>query len=439
MNYANKKTANRRWHTAISAALFLFAAVNPSHLCAEEEFSFDLDEIEKNPLQIGGYIELQTGHMDINQGAIFTNLNLDDPDRSTMDLIYSSIQLNGSYEQSITSLHWQLKGYAQQDSLSWDDGAEINTAYISLKPAPSSTLSLGKKSYKWGKGYAWNPVGFINRRKDPNNPEESLEGYVTLEGDFIKSYQSDHLQTTALTLALLPVWQEINKDFGEWHNVNLAAKLYVLYLDTDIDLILLAGQSRTDRIGIDFSTNLAPNFEIHGEAAYIPNLQKMVLQKDNSTAIEERGAFSSLLGLRYLSENDTTSIIEYYYNEGGYRKEEMSRFYQLAETAMPDSDVLTRVKEMSIKGYGRPQPGRQYLYTKITHKEPFDLLYFTPGISTLVNLEDRSYSITPEAVYTGITNWEIRLLFSLTNGGCHTEYGEKVHANKLELRVRYFF
>ncbi|MDX2440743.1 MAG: hypothetical protein QNK40_09350 [Desulfobacterales bacterium] len=34
--------------------------------------------------------------------------------------------------------------------------------------------------------YAWDPVGFINRRKDPNDPEEALEGYITGEIDLIK-------------------------------------------------------------------------------------------------------------------------------------------------------------------------------------------------------------------------------------------------------------
>ncbi len=392
---------------------------------------------------MGGYLEMKGAHMDINQGSVFTHLNLADSDRSTIDLLHGSMQLDGSYEQGISSLHWQLMAAAQQDSIGWYDMTVINSAYLSLKPAPAAIFTLGKKSYIWGKGYAWNPAGFINRRKDPNNPEEALEGYVALEGDFIKTYHGD-LKTAALTLAVLPVWEEVNEDFGERDNVNLAAKLYLLYRDIDIDLMFLTGNSRSNRIGMDFSTNLAPHFEIHGEAAYIPKLKKLVLLENNSTAIEEQAAFSSLLGLRYLFENDITSIVEYYYNGGGYSEEEMARFYQMAETAFvanqtDGSVLLDRVREMSIKGFGRPQPGRHYLYTKFSQKEPFDLLYFTPGIITLLNLEDQSYSITPEALYSGFTNWEIRLRFSLINGGGYSEYGEKVNSNKLELRARYFF
>ena len=434
MNYANR--------TSASLLLFLLILAPPL-LCAEDEFSFDLEEIEKKPFTSGGFLELRGEHMDINQGSVFTRLNLADPEISTFDRIIGDIQLDGSYAQRITSFNWQLVAAAQQDTIGWSDMADVNSAYLSLKPDSSFTLNLGKKSYMWGKGYAWNPAGFINRYKDPNNPENSLEGYVTLETDFIKSFQGS-LQTTALTLAVLPVWEDINEDFGEMNNVNLAAKLYLLYLDTDIDLILLAGESRSNRIGMDFSTNLAPHFEIHGEAAYIPELQKLVLHEDYNSSIEENSAFSTLLGIRYLSENDVTSIIEYYYNGGGYSEEEMSRFYQVAEAGFAQnpalgSTLLDKARELSLKGYGRPQPGRHYLYGKFTKKEPFEILYFTPGIIAMVNLEDQSYSIIPEAVYTGVTNWEFRLRFSLLNGDAHTEYGEKLNSNKLELRIRYFF
>ena len=445
MNYESKKVLLfRRWPVVFFVSLAVCSAVFvPSFLYAVDEFSFDLDEIEKSPYKVGGYLELRGEHMDINQGSVFTNLNLEDPGLSTMDLLYGSVQLDASYEYGISTFIMQLKAAAQQDTIGWSDLTLVNSAYVSLQPAPTATFSLGKKSYKWGKGYAWNPVGFLNRRKDPNNPEDALEGYVTFEGDFIKSFQGA-LQTAAITLAVLPVYEDVNDDFGEEDNVNFAAKLYLLYRDIDIDFVLLAGDSRPDRFGVDFSTNLATNFEIHGEAAYTSNLRKIMLEEDNSSTFIEKDVFSSLLGIRYLSEKDVTSIVEYYYNGGGYSEDELGRFYQLAETGLAESDdagsvLLDRAREISLRGYGQPQPGRHYLYAKVSQKEPFDMLYFTPGITAIVNLEDQSYSITPEAVYTGITNWEFRLKFSVIDGDKHTEYGEKVNSNKVELRARYFF
>jgi len=425
------------------SALLLSIVVLPSNLYATDEFSFDLDEIEKKPHKMGGFLEIKGEHSDINQGSVFSGLNLDDSDVANIDTLTGSIQLGGSYEYGITSFNWLLKAAAQQSSIGWYDLADVYSAYVSTKPSDSIALSLGKKSYKWGKGYAWNPVGFINRRKDPNNPDEALEGFVTAEADLIKSY-SGSLQNAAFTLVALPVWQDINEDFSKEEDFNLAAKLYLLYEDIDIDLLLLIGDSRSNRIGLDFSTNLASNFEIHGEAAYIPEYKKTTLLQNNTPAVEQESAALGLLGIRYLSEKDITSIIEYYYNGGGYSPDEMSRFYELAESAISQSPeigsaLLDRARELSLKGYGRPQPGRHYLYSRFTQKEPFDILYFTPGVTAMVNLEDHSYSINAEGVYSGFTSWEMRLRFSVFNGGQHTEYGEKLNSNKLELRIRYFF
>ena len=52
---------------------------------------------------------------------------------------------------------------------------------------------------------------------------------------------------------------------------------------------------------------------------------------------------------------------------------------------------------------------KDYLYLRVTQKEPFDILYFTPAITTIMNLNDRSLSLSPELLYTGFTNWEFRL------------------------------
>jgi len=411
---------------------------------ADEEFSFNLEEFEKKPLEWGGYVELKWNHAKINSDSAFSQLNPSDNTDSTLDQYSGTLQFDGSYTLNSATFKWLLQAAASHDDLGWYDVADVFEAYASLKPTPLATVSLGKKSYKWGKGYAWNPVGFLNRTKDPNNPEEALEGFITAEADLVKSFTGD-LQTIALTTVALPVGENINDDFGESHNVDLAAKLYFLYKDTDIDLLFLSGNSRSERFGFDFSKNLATNFEIHGELAYIPDQRQITLQEDGSLLSREESAVSSLLGIRYLSENDITSIVEYYHNGAGYSEEEMNNFYQFAAegkaqfTAAGLNDQLNSARELSLQGYGRPQPGRDYLYARITQKDPFDILYFTPGVTAIYNLGDESISFSPEVMYSGVTNWEFRLRFTCLDGRSHTEFGEKLNSSKLELRIRYFF
>lgn len=420
-----------------AVVFFLVPGVCPADDSADD-YGFDLDEFEKKNYDWGGYGEVKWDHSRIHQDAAFTRLILADEKRSSLDRFSSLLQLDGNLQKGIVDFNLRLQAMARQDQLHWYDRADIFEGFVSIKPSPSATVDLGKKVFKWGKGYAWNPVAFIDRPKDSTNPEDALEGFVGVGLDLIKSF-SGPLQTAALTTVLLPVWQGVNEDFGEMNKMNLAGKLYLLYRNIDIDLIWFTGNSRSTRYGIDFSTNLATNFEIHGELAHVRHRKTMILAPDGSIMARERPDTSYLLGLRYLSESEITTIVEFYHNDHGYSSSELDCFFQLVEDGGTNDVLFNKATHLSQSGYGNPQVGRNYLYTKVTWKEPFDLLYFAPGFSSIVNLDDMSYSFIPEAVYSGWTNWEMRLRFSVINGGSFTEYGEKMNSNKLELRLRYFF
>ncbi|PLY00084.1 MAG: hypothetical protein C0622_09380, partial [Desulfuromonas sp.] len=408
-------------------------------VASAEDYSFDIEEFEKKPLTWGGYAELKAEHNRINTDGAFALLNYYDHPRSELDRLTTTLQLDGNYHVEIVDFNWLLQTYSSFSQVDDEEDLNIFSAYTSIKPTPSMTFELGKKTFKWGKGYAWNPVGFIDRPKDPNNPEDALEGYIGGAVDLIKSFPGK-LQTVALTTVLLPVWDNVNEDFGERDNLNLAAKLYLLYADTDIDFILFTGNSRSTRFGLDLSKNLKTNFEVHAELAYIPEQKRLALDASGTPYSTRESIFSYLLGLRYLSENDITTILEYYHNDAGYSEEQMERFYRRVDEAHAnylatgDDSLLRSVREISEKGYAKPQAGRNYLYLRTTQKEPFDILYFTPGVTAIVNLDDSSYTVSPEAVYTGITDWEFRLRYSHSVGERYSEQGEKANESKLELR-----
>lgn len=412
---------------------------------AEDEFSFELDEFKKKPLEWGGYAEVKLEHIDYNTGGSNYVLSQNADDDSSLSRITGTLQLDGSYTWNITSFYWVLMAAAQQDDIGWADYTDVYEAYGRVKPVDQVTIDAGKKSYKWGKGYAWNPVGFVNRPKDPNNPEDALEGYITLETDLVKSFSDSDLQNVALTALVLPVYDNINEDFGAVDYVNGAAKLYLLYNDTDIDFMVYTGESRSTRYGVDFSKNLATNFEIHGELSYITDQKKVMLTEDGDITSEENSNVSGLIGLRYLSESDVTTIFEYYHNGNGYSTRELERFYELVEDGVAQlseteqDTLLDKASQLALSGYSKPYLAKNYLYLKVSQKEPFDILYFTPGITVIYNADDSSATITPEMVYTGFTNWEFRLRYSTLVGSDDTEYGEKQNSSKVELRIRYFF
>ncbi len=143
------------------------------------------------------------------------------------------------------------------------------------------SMSPTRQIRAWGKGYAWNPVNFLDRAKDPADPDQTLEGNVMATLDYIRSFAGP-LKTLSFTPVLFPVYDHLNDSFG------------------------------------------------------LNN-------------------------------------------------------------------------------------------------------YFSPSLTTMVNLNDPSYSITPELLYTGITNLELRLRFGWQGGGRETEFEEKANRYRLELQAGYYF
>ena len=398
-----------------------------------EEFSFDAAEFEKKPFEFGGYLELKTDRSWLNRDGSFYTLN--GLTRDTLDRNTATLKLNAKYTQGIATFKLRASADVRRDELSSENSSRLDEAYASFKPDPGFTLDVGKIAAKWGKGYAWNPVGFIERMKDPNDVELAREGYTMLAADFIRNFDGD-LKTVAFTPVLMPVGTQSNHDFGKPNHLNAAAKLYLLYHDTDIDFTWLGGGSRTPRFGIDFSRNLSSALEIHGEWARMRDVEQRRLDAAGNVSSEVRDATSYLLGLRYLTENDTTWIGEYYRNGTGYTESQLTDFHRLVDSGNPA--LLTKARQIS-PSYGRANAGERYFYLRASQKEPFDIVYFTPSATVIANLDDGSWSLTPELLYTGVTNLDLRLRATWLNGGSGTEFGEKQNARKLELMARFYF
>ena len=166
----------------------------------------------------------------------------------------------------------------------------------------------------------------------------------------------------------------------------------------------------------------------------------------NGRASQSEGDKQSyLLGLRYLTSQDTTIIFEYYRNEAGLSVKETEAYFSFVHAAYDlyrrtgNDGPIQRAANFSQGLYGRFTPMQDYLYLRLSQKEPWDILYFTPALTGIYNLDDQSFSVSPELVYTGLTNLELRLKGTFLSGAQLSEFGEKQNDYRIEFRVRYFF
>jgi hypothetical protein len=416
------------------------------------DYDFEIPEAEKKPYTLGGRIESRYIYHLHDEGAVRYQLNTfandNDPGADT-HAGQALVELNAAYRQGmlqanlLTHHQYGVEEYTQDE---WDH--VLYEGYLSLTPTPHLTIDGGKKRILWGKGYAWNPAGFINRPKDPDDPALSLEGRTLLGFDFIKSFSGDagsltNMGLTALVLPVVANWA--NEALGREGDLNTALKLYLLWYDTDIDLIYFDGPEQITSLGMDFSKNLAENIEVHGEAAWRQDAPRVLVDADGRVSQSKKDQYSFLLGMRYLNTLDTTFISEYYHNGAGYDADEMDAFFDYQDTAIEawqttdETTAIQRAEQVTRPYYRQRNFGRDYGYLKISQKEPFDILYLTPWMAITVNLHDASFNLQPGLTWTPITNLELNLRAGIPLGPSGTEYGEKADRLRPEIWARYYF
>lgn len=422
------------------AAAALLALVAASGARADE--SFDPSAYEKKAFEWTGFVEARPERQWLRQDSAGYVLQYPGETRRTANRLSGSAELSGVLRHK--SLSFNFTGHSSwvDEPRGSDDDSRMYEAYGGWQIDERSNVEVGKRALRWGKGYAWSPVAFLERAKDPTDPELAREGFVMATGAWVRSFDGP-LQTLSLTAAVVPTTSSLNTDFGggttSAEHTNPALKLYGLAYDTDIDLIWAARGNRGPRFGVDFSRNVGSNLEIHGEWARIGDAPRVALTPTNSLQTQSRTYDSALIGARYLTERDTTIIFELYRNGGGYSTDELRAFYDLVRVSATNPALSQAAGRAATQGYNRPNAAQRYAYLRVSQKEPFDILDFTPSVSLIANTRDRSWSLIPELLYTGIKNVELRARVALNRGDAGTEYGERAVRSRAELRARWYF
>jgi len=411
------------------------------------EYDFTIPEAEKNPYEFGGRLESRYIYHRLDGDSALYRLNYyqDDPGADTHEW-RALAELSGSYSRGVFQAnlltHHEFVSTFEEDE--WIN--DIYEGYVSLTPIPDLTLDAGKKRILWGKGYAWNPAGFLNRPKDPDDPALNLEGRTLLGIDLIKSFTTGHLANIGFTILLLPVIDDwANTELGDEGDLNTALKMYLLWHDTDLDFIYFDGPDQPRSFGFDFAKNLAENIEVHGELAYQQDVPHVVLDAEGNTRNTRQDQLGYLLGARYLNALDTTFIAEYYHNGSGYDRGEVEDFFNYQEAAFHqwqstgDALVMQRATQITRPYYQQRHFGQDYFYLKISQKEPFDILYFNPWIAAVVNLQDFSFNLQPGMTWAPVTNVELNFRVGIPVGPASTDFGEKPDKFRPEIWARYYF
>lgn len=427
--------------TTLAAALLLTAGM--FNFAGAEEFKFDASEFEKKTVEFSGYFEQKEEGLKLRSNTPAYKLAYpDEAERNWLTRSTSTLEAGAklNLDPFVADLRVQAS-YATDPLVSVTSNPKVMEGGVRWSAGPGLSFDLGKRVQRWGKGYAWTTVGFVERLKDSSDPMAAREGFEMASGEWTKSLNGP-ISTIGITGLVVPTNDSMNADFGQSAHLNPALKLYLLAMDTDIDLMWRGKGAKPASYGFDFSRNINTALEVHGEWARTLAAPRNTVTAGGITSSRTTNTTSWLLGVRYLTPGEVTWIGEYYRNGSGYSAGELDDYYQFLNTALaPDASaaLANKARTVAQSGYGRPNPGRDYLYVKASASEPFGWLYGAASLATMVNLNDGSWQITPEVSYTGFNNVELRARIIVPGGQSTTEFGEKVSSRRLELTARIFF
>ncbi len=402
----------------------------------------EIPGLDRKPYSIDGFLELRPAGFWLDPDAALYTLRFPTGDGARTGQLNTRVQGDLGYRTGPFSASTRIVLDVQRAAGDWSSDGSLYEAYVSLKPSPSFTLDVGKKTLKWGKGYIWNPSAFLDRPKDPDDPALALEGFVVVSADLIASFDGP-LRTLAVTPVLVPVYEHINEGYARRGTMNAAAKIYMLLYDTDIDVMFAAGGGQSSRFGLDFSRNLRPEVELHGEIAFVRDALRATVDRGGLLTGTRTNATSVVLGARYLARTNTTFIVDVYRNGAGHTREELGTFFSLIDAARGamiagDGGLLAPAR-LAAETYARPNAMRDYVYARVSQPDVFGILYLATAVSSIWNVRDRSGSIIGEFTYRAGERVELRSQAGLILGRRGSEFGEKQNDARVEFRARYYF
>ncbi len=422
--------------------LLAFLLSAPVAAAPPEDYSFDTSGLDKRPYDLSASVELWPSLLFFNRDSdlYLIRYGHENPAHTGLYRVRAEAGAEYQYRSFLASASGSFNASYQSLGDSTSSDAKLYEGYLKYSPRASFSVLAGKKSFRWGKGYAYNPVSFAGRPRDLNDIDAALEGYWNLSAEYIRG-SSGKLSAFALTGMVLPVYGSLNEGFQRDTTLAGVAQLYLLFFDTDIDGYFYADSRNDFKAGIDFAKNIFPSWEIHGEWAYAPDSRSTYFASDSVLASETRSANDIVLGTRYLAPSNTTFILEYLHRGSGLTSDRMGAYYGALGSARASDDPV--IERATLKNSARYYSGQflmtDYLYVKASHPEPFTIVYLTPAVYSVVNLVDGSFMGGFEMTYSRMRHLLLTARCVAFGGSPESEYGVKQVQQRIELRGKWSF
>lgn len=311
--------------------------------------------------------------------------------------------------------------YLNQSEHSTDGQEELTAmeAYLDLIPKSDCLLRIGKQRLTWGSGFCWNPTNYLGA--DKNRAD------LTAENQGVELFNLRMLRgDTSLSILIKP--QTGLDDWGY-------AIQYAWRAGRWDFAVSGFGEGKADGFGYDISTATG-NWVFYNEAAWKSGGDRFYFTDGGNgpaqtTRPDDRYYLHQVFGVNYNFGTDLMVQMEYYFNGEGWNEQETAQYNLWMENpALTSGDREKLGREVSsLLG----DLHRNYLFVSVRKSGLWDDVTFSAGL--LMNLDDRSYQLTPMLDYQWKDNISFRLMIVDDHGSMDTEFGSQIARYTIGLRM----
>jgi len=336
-------------------------------------------------------------------------------------------------EDKTWKFHLKLLGFNNWNRDHTVSKLEVGELNFSVSLASWLDVEAGRSIEKWGTGYAWNPTGVVNPRKNPSDPNDRrglYRGVDNVKADlFVHDWN--------IELLAVPEVDWAGKQGKRLMGAGWAVRAYRLIQGVDFSLSASGGSGLPNSQGVSVSRVVGNALELHAEAAAF---QDSVRFRPTGTGWkpQTKKHLDLLLGGQYTFPRNMNLVVEYYHSGNGLDREEWRGYRDM---------VITAAQELPA-GYPIPLLMDNLYYSVLTMARDYAFGRFywlfhhdklEAEVLALTNLRDGSSLIRPGLYWKIHPNWSLYWLQGELLGGASTEFGH-LHVSRVsDFGVRYSF
>jgi len=394
------------------------------------------------------WVANETSYLHLRTDSVFN------PDQLFFQLpkIGNDFLINGRLSRKLANNRIRLQVAAVQ-KLSHAERANsrflLREAFAVFTLNSNLDFSIGKKLVKWGTGAGYNPSGFADPPKDPQDPNDRLslnQGTELIQMNWVRGNHSIDVVYFAPRLYFTrdPIR---SRD-------RLALRYDRLWKGLDVSIMGLVASNSPNKLGANYSYVQGKNLELHGELALLfpGNLQaKRKLLADLSIsaagAVEEQNMpVQSVFGCGYTFLSGWTLTAEWHHDGEGFSSVENRLLYdRMAVDSTLARDALTLGDPAGLAAVSRLVAANGMLAGIRQNKDTLFLMAgivwdhekFSTQSVVLRHLQDGSTALIPSINAQLNRNWQLYLRPSFFLGRRKSEYGSLMTKMVLMLGLRY--